>query len=225
MTIVVKASAISILICLLLLVTLLSIAAYPIFAQDATKAGTRRDAVKQKVETRRENVDARVTALREKMASREAVLKAKLETFKDKRKAEITQRVSTNLNKINENHTQMMLKFLTRASEILTKLENRVNQGTSDIKDKAAAKAAIADAKVAIDAAMQAVNSQASNDYTITVSSESRVKADAQNQRKKLHDDLGATRQLVGDAKKAVSNAIRVAKSGSLPKEATPSGQ
>ena len=223
MTIVVKASAISILICIF------AITAYSVAAVESTSSSTRKDAVKQKVETRKEAVKKRVETkkenIKERMASKEAVLKARLETFKDKKKAQATERVSTNLNKINANHTQMMLKFLARASDILTKLENRVNQGTSDIKDPAVAKAAIADAKAAIATATDAVNAQAEKDYTITVSSESRVKADAQNQRKKLHDDLGATRQLVGDAKKAVSNAIRTAKSGSSVKEATPSGQ
>lgn len=234
MTIAVKASAISILFCAILIAT------YPAIAIEGTSSGTRKDVVKERVdtrkenvktriETRKENVQERISTLKERMASREAALKERLLQFKDKKKAEVTERVSTNLNKINKNHTQMMLKFLNRASEILTKLETRVNQRSADIKDPTAANSAISEAKTAIMSATEAVNAQAEKDYTIVVSSESRVKVDTQAQRKKLHDDLAATREIVGDAKKAVSDAIRIAKGGpsasSGSREATPSGQ
>ena len=220
MTVAVKVTAIASLICLF------AIAAYPSLAQTATSPGTtRKGAVKERVETRKEKVETKITNIREKAASREAVLREKLAAFKDKRKATVTEKVSTNLNRINENHTKMMLKFLSRASEILSKLEARVNQGTADIKDAAAAKTAIVDARASIATATDAVNAQAAKDYTITVSTETRVKVDAQAQRKHLHDDLAATRELVGDAKKAVATAIEAAKSGTGAKEATPSGQ
>ena len=208
---------------------------YPVWAEDATSSTTRKDRIKERIETRKENIKERVETRKENvaqridsrkaaMASREAALKAKLDAFKDKRKAEITERVSTNLNKINEKHTQMMLKFLSRASEILTKLENRVNQATTDVKDVTAAKTAIEEAKNSIASAEAAVNAQADKDYTIAVSSENRVRVDAQSQRKKLHDDLKAVREQVVAAKQAVANAIRVAKSGKVESPSTSSG-
>ena len=231
MTIAVRTSAILILFCAFLILS------YPVWAEDATSSTTRKDKVQERIETRKENIKDRVETRKDvvagriderkaAMASREAALKARLDAFKDKRKAQATERVSTNLNKINEKHTQMMLKFLTRASEILTKLENRVNQATPDIKDMTAAKDAIASAKAAIASATEAVNLQAAKDYTITVTSEGRVKDDAQASRKQLHEDLLVVRRQVIAAKQAVSNAIRVAKSGKVERgEATQSGQ
>ena len=215
MTAAYKVSAVFILSCLLLLV-----ASSSVWAQDI----------------RRGNVQDRLAAIRERIASKEAALKARLEQFRDQKKAGITERVSTNLNRINEKHTQMMLKFLDKASAILGRLEQRVNQGKPDIKDVAAAKTAIALAKESIASATAAVNTQAEKDYTITVTSESRVKTDAQTKRKQLHDDLLSVRRIVIAAKQAVANAIRVAKSGKveipgpsagsgLEKEATESGQ
>lgn len=227
----------------LLFLFLILIAAYPVWAQDATRGGTtrrgkvqervetRKENVKERVETggvnrtRRENTTQRIDTMKQRIASREAALKAKLQDFKDKRKAQVAERVNTNLNRINQQRTEQMLKHLNRMSELLSKLENRINQKTPDIKDPTAAKTAIASAKEVISVATNAVNTQAENDYTIDVTSEAAIKSDAQKMREKLHTDLQATRKTVIDAKKAVSNAVRVAKSGSAVKEGTISGQ
>lgn len=203
----------------------------PTFAQDATSTSTarkdkieaRKTAIQQKIETRKENIQNKIAAVREKMASREAALKAKLEAFKDKRKAQIAERVNTNLNKINENQTSQMLKHLERMTTLLDKLENRVNSGSADIKDPTTARVAITEARAKIAAATEAVNAQAQKDYTLTVTSESKVKADAQSMRDQLKTDLQAVRKQVIEAKQSVANAIRTAKSGQ--KEATNSGQ
>lgn len=169
--------------------------------------------------------DATQTAVtrKEKVASREAAMKTKLQAFKDKRKAEAAARINTKLNNINAKQTAGMLKHLGKMSALLDKLKARVNSGSPDIKDPAAAKAAIADSRAKIASATAAVKTQAANDYTITVTSESKIKADAQAQREKLHADLKAVRQQVIAAKQSVANAIRVAKG--LRKEATQSGQ
>ncbi len=199
---------------------LLAVAAYPALAQDATSStATRREKVQQRIEirgadrARKENVQDRVTVMREKAASKEAALKARLETCKDKRKAQTAERVNTNLNKINQNQTSQMLKHLNRMSEILDKLEARVKQATL-------AKTAIADARAAIASSSAAVSAQAEKDYTVQVTSETKIRQDVQAQREQLHTDLKAVRQLVIDAKQKAANAIRVAK-----KEGTTSGQ
>lgn len=203
---------------LFLILTLTSIFIYVslAFAEDATSSTTR----KEKVTQRKEDI-------REKAASREAALKAKLQTFKDKQKATIAEKVNTNLNKINQKMASEMLKHLTRMSEILVKLETRVNAKTPDIKDVSSAKEAIASASAAINSAKEAVGAQSEKDYTIIVTSEGKIRQDAQNMRKQLHTDLQALRKLVVDAKQEVSNAIRVAKSVKVevPKEGTTSGQ
>ena len=204
---------------------------YPVLAQDATApATTRKEKIQTRVETtrdaRKENAADRVTATKERVATKEAALKARLEAFKDKKKAEVVEKVNKNLNNINQKMTGQMLKHLERMTSILTKLEARVNSAKPDVKNVAAAKAAIADAKASIASASAAVSSQAEIDYTITISSETKVKGDVQKVREQLHTDLKAVRKLVIDAKQAVANAIRVAKSGpSNVKEGTPSGR
>ncbi len=169
------------------------------------------------------NIENQMANIKEKLASKEALLKVKLQTFKDQKKASAAARISTNLNQINQNQTTQMQKYLDTMSRILDKLETRVNQPTPDIKDPAAAKAAIASARAVIATASSAISAQAQKDYTIQATTESRIKADAQAMRDKLHTDIISMRKIVVDAKQAVANAIRVTKSG--PKEGTTSGR
>lgn len=160
------------------------------------------------------NIENQIANMREKLASKEAVLRARLQTFKDQKKATAAARISTNLNKINQNQTTQMQRHLDLMSTILEKLESRVNQPTPDIKDPAAAKAAIASARAVIATASTAVSTQAQKDYTVQATNENRIRIDAQAMRNKLHTDILALRKIVIDAKQTVANAIRVAKSG-----------
>ena len=231
-TVVIRTS--SILICFIIFAAM----AFAVFAedlpagrQDATSGATRKPtAIQQKINVRQDKVDNRIAALQEKQASKTAALKAKLQAFKDQKKAEIADRVNTNLNKINQNQTAQMEKNLSNISTILDRLEARVNKGAPDIKDPDAAKAAIASARNNIATTSAAVQAQAEKDYTIQVSSEGRIRVDAKTQRDKLHVDLLTLRKKVVDAKQSVANAIRVAKSGPAPagaglKEGTASGK
>ncbi len=205
------------------------LSAYPVIAQDlpagrkdATSTGiTRKEAVKERVETRKEIITQRLEDSKAKIASREAALKEKLAAFRDKQKANLVERISNSLKMINEKMVAHFNNVLQRLATLLTKLEDRVNSASPDIKDASLAKEAIADAKDSIVLAQEAVTAQASKDYTIQVSTENRVRVDAKAAKEKLLTDLKAVRETVIEAKKAVSNAIRVAKSG---KEATNSG-
>lgn len=188
---------ISLLICLAAIATLV----HPTFAKDASSPAAAR---------------------KEGVASKAAALKTRFDAFKDKRKAQIAERVNTNLNRINQNQTDQMKKHLEKMSALLDKLEARVNSGSPDVKNPTLAKTAIADARAKIAAATTAVDSQSQKDYTITVTTESKIRADVQAMRDQLKNDLQAVRKQVIDAKQSVSNAVRVAKSG---KVATPSAK
>lgn len=197
----------------------------------SASAATRVQLLNQKAEERKENVENKISNIKEKLASRAAVLKTRLQAFKDKKKAETAERVNTNLNAINQKQTAQMEKHLGNMSAILDKLENRINQGSPDIKDPAGAKAAIASARANIATASAAATAQSLKDYTIQVTSETKIRVDAKLQRDKLHTDLLTLRKAVIDAKQSAANAIRIAKSGPVPagtglnKEATSSGQ
>lgn len=206
---------------------LLAISVYPVFAEEGiTLEESKRIKPLQPIKNNATNganfknqlikqrVEDKVASIKEKIASREAALRTKLQAFKDRKKAEIADRINTNLNKINQNQAEQMQKHLNRMSAILDKLEARVNQNKPDIKDPPAARAAIASARTTIATASSAVQAQALKDYTIQVTTEGRARLDAKAMRDKLHRDILALRKIVIDTKQAVANAIRVAKSG-----------
>lgn len=225
--------------------SLLTFSMSPIIANDSTSSGitpeenrrvlplkpARINERQDIIEAKRENIESKIAEMREKIASRAAVLHSRLQEFKDKKKAEIAERVNNNLNRINQNQTTQMKNHLDKMSSILDRLEARVNKSEPDIKDPAAARTAIAEARANISTASAAVSAQALNDYTITVTSEGRIGLDVKAQRNKLHTDLLSVRKIVIDAKQSVAHAIRIAKSGKevsefeSEKEGTNSGQ
>lgn len=215
--------------------SMLTVSVYPVLAEDGSSSAVRpvvrkNQLVQERIEAKRENIEDKIASMREKLASKEAALHSRLQDFRDKKKAEIAERVNTNLNRINQNRTTQMQKHLDKMSEVLDRLEARVNQAKPDIKDPAAARAAIAAARLNISTASASVSAQALKDYTIVVTSEGRIGLDAKIQRDKLHSDLVAVRRIVIEARQAVANAIRIAKSGKveiprLRKEGTNSGR
>lgn len=174
----------------------------------------RREITKHRVEQRRETFEQKIETGREEMMQkheeRSAALKEKLDAFKDKRRAQIADRVSTSLNLINEKRTTAMTRHLAKMDEILDKLQARVD---SKDGDKTEANKAIAAAQKAIEAAKNAVAEQTGKDYTLVVTDESQVKTDARTDRQSLRSDLKSTHDLIVDARKAVANAIRVSMS------------
>lgn len=213
--------SISILICLGL--------AVPAFALDTTTpAVTKKDLLQERQENRKELAQTKQAAiqnLKAQAATREAALKLKLQAFRDQKKAAVAERVSTNLNNINTKRTDQMLKLLTTMTNILNRLETRVNSSSPDVKDPAAARAAIASARESIASAQAAVNAQQDKDYTLTISTETKAKTEAQATRDALHSNLKSVRDQVIATKKAVSNAIRIAKGMKAEVEASSSGQ
>lgn len=130
--------------------------------------------------------------IQEKMASREALLKEKLAKFKDLKKAQRVDKINAELARINQKRTAQMLKFLDNAERILGKIPS----GSSSAQAK-------------IDEARVAVKAQAEKDYTITITSEVKVKDDAKLAHEKLRTDLQALKKLITEAKQAVAKAIR----------------
>ncbi len=138
-------------------------------------------------------------------------LQTKIEGFRDQKKAQIAERVSTNLNTINDNRVNSMTKILERFQVILDKLLERVMTAEANGKDVTAAESAIASAQTSIDEAMSTVEIQASKDYSLVVGDESTVRADAEAKRQALMSDLTDAHGKVKLAKDAVVNAIRIA--------------
>lgn len=210
-----------------ILIVLILGTAVSVFAEDSTPSSTKREKVQERIEAKRELVQNKISTIKERIASKTAALKLRLDEFKDQKKAQIAERINTNLNRINEVITNAFKRHLEKMTSILNKLQDRVEANKPDIKNHDLAMQAIASASATIASASAAVDTQAEKDYTIEATSEATIKEDARAMRRQLHDDLREVRRLVIAAKQAVANAIRVAKSGKMhdEKEATESGQ
>lgn len=161
--------------------------------------------------------------LKDKIASREGQLKAKLEAFKDKKKAEIAQRVNTNLNHINLNRVRAMTANLNTMDNLLTKVKTKTAEKSAGGTDVTSINTAIASADAAIAAARTALETQAGKDYSITVSTETTVHSDAKTKRDQLLADLKAVHEKVKLARKALIDAIKAAY-GTLGKDIVDGG-
>jgi ABC-type transporter Mla subunit MlaD len=202
---------------LTLAAALFLVLSYSALAEDATPTTSVRDRAQSRIEDkraqleeRRENIQSKLEMRRTEIASKTAQLRLRLQQFKDQTKASLVDRINTVLDQINQRQTQQMKKHLEKMSDILDRVGNRVNQVSSDGQDTASASAAVADAREAIASASAAVDEQMTNDYTIEVSTESAVRADAKEARDALHQDLRDVRSLVIAAKQAVANAIKI---------------
>lgn len=161
------------------------------FAQDSSSAAVTNPTAREKLIMQREGKGVKVQSRLEENASRAAQLKTKLQTFRNKIKAEAVQRISDNLNRINKKRTDDMSENLSRMTNILNKLGSN-----------ASASAAIATAK-------EAVTAQSQKDYTVSVTTENKVKTDAKTVRDQLAADLHATRKLVIAAKQSLMEGVR----------------
>lgn len=184
----------------------------PAFAQTATTPGRiRRDAVKERIAQKREIVTEKIGNLKERIATKEAALRERLAKFKDKEKAQIVERISTNFNKINSNWVDHANKFLANVTRILEKLQQKVNDQAAAGKDATAANAAITTAKAKIASASAAVALQSAKEYTATISGEAAAKSEIKSTRESLRDDWEIIRRLLIDARQAVGDAIEIA--------------
>ena len=208
-------------------------------ANISTRGASKEANIQGRIEQRREKEASyeamaknKIEMAREKIASMEANFRQKIQSFKDKNKAEIANRVNTNLNQINKNQTNQMSMVITKLSAVLDKLDILINQNSSRVKDLSGTNQAITAARTAIAATKTAVDAEAQTDYTIPVTTEANIKTSAKTQREKLYKDITAVRKLLMDARKSVEAAVKIARTGSNSatessaiKEGTASGQ
>ncbi len=164
-----------------------------------------------------------VMDLRRKEASQSFELKReefkqKLQLIKDERKKTITERINNRLSEINKNRTNRMMDSLSRLSEILGKLSNKVSEAKANGKDTSAAEAAIVQANNAISAAQNAVSNQAGKVYIAQITTEANLRTSVGQSISQIENDLKTVHKLILDAKQAVMNVVReMAKLGIVP--------
>lgn len=195
------------------LLALYFIPLYPVFAEENRPQENKPVTALEKIKMRQQETvlkntsqEARIKLRNDQIASKSAQLKAKIAAFRDQKKAVAAERISENLNKINQKRVEQMSKRISGMSEIL----NKVEQISATASNSASSSAAIADAKSAIETAQAKVTAQGEKDYTLTIRTENTVKTDATNIKQTLLADLKITEDSVRAAKEALVKAIRI---------------
>lgn len=190
---------------------------YPVYAltPTATQSGVK-PLRPVKVLERMASREAKMDSLKDKIASRSALFKERLAKFRDKVKANRLQNINNNLAHVNQVRTGVMLKHYNQMSEILTRVEDRVNDAANNGRNMDSAKSSISKARTALNDVKKLIDAQVTKDYTINLTDETAAKGDALasrqqlfNDLKSIHDQLITARQAIGDAIKAALTSMK----------------
>lgn len=162
------------------------------------------DAQRAKLNIRIDNIASREAQLRLKKDQ----LRAKLQSFKDQRKANLVDKINSNLDTINKRRTTQMTAILEKLSKIVDKIETKTEESSASEENKEKIRVQASDLRASIDSTREAITSQSAMDYTIKISSESAAKADARTSRDALHKDLQLAHSLVKQVRKDVVELI-----------------
>lgn len=172
---------------------------------NATGSGTSRvyqkTVINGKETVREEFKQARMDAREE--------FKEKLAGLKDESKKKIVEKLDSRFATVNKKATDRFLETLDKLTEILTQLQTKATEAKTAGTDTTEAQANIDAAKTAIASAKTAITTQAGKTYTITISSEDKLRMDVGKTVSGMHADLRMVHKLVTDAKQAVVKAAR----------------
>lgn len=132
-----------------------------------------------------------------------------LATLKDVNKKEIAEKISEGLSTANTKATDRMFAILDKLETILTKVEEKVAEAQTDGTDTTSQELEITNAKTALEAAKDAVMTQAAEDYIITVGDDTTLKSDVATVVNQQKQDLKTTYETVRSARQAVRQAAK----------------
>ena len=190
---------------------------------------SRREEMKQKMEEKREELKQRIEnkreELKDKIEAKREVLKERLKTIKDERKKQVVEKIDKSLDALNDRMTKHFLDVLEKLEDILVRISERADKAEIDGIDVSLVDVAVVSAQAAIDSAKLTVEAQAGKTYTLTVSTEDKLRVDVGKARQALHADLKAVHETVKKAKEAVHVAARALAGirGSAKPSVTPS--
>lgn len=167
----------------------------------------KREAVRKAAEEKRDEfrntVETKRAELKKRIEDERVKLKERLAKIKDERKKALVEKIAKQLNDLNENRVKHFTEFLDKLDKVLDRIISRTDKA-AEKADVGAVRSGIEAAKAAIVAAREAVKVQAAKTYTVTVTTEDKLKVDVGAARKALHDDL----QKVSDAVKLAREKV-----------------
>ena len=152
-------------------------------------------------------VEQKRATAQQQLEAKRAELKTRLQTVRDEKKKEIVERIYDKLNDINKNRTDHFSAVVDKIEKVLERVVSRTDKASDRGLDVAGVRTAVEAAKTAIAAARAAIEAQAGKTYSISVTTEQKLKEAAEAARKALHDDLNKVKEAVKAAHEAVRKA------------------
>ncbi|OGK42266.1 hypothetical protein A2954_04625 [Candidatus Roizmanbacteria bacterium RIFCSPLOWO2_01_FULL_37_12] len=187
----------------LILFSLIFLAALPIFAQEFSPPVSPISVGKQKFPT---GINPQ---------QKRELLQQRLQSITDTRKAALVLNINDKIADINTRSTQQMTDVLNQMSDILSRLEGKMSVAQSESRDISLVEQALSEAKTSLKTAQDAVDSQSAKVYTIDASDSASLRAVVGNAVSQLQSDLRTVRTLIIEAKQKIAAVIReLAKTG-----------
>ena len=105
---------------------------------EQTPQQKRQQALDEKKQAFKERVEEKRTAAKEQAETRRETFKEKVAAIQDARKKAVVERLDRKFATVNENRTNRMLEAVIKLSELLDRLQEKVENATQDGKDTTA---------------------------------------------------------------------------------------
>lgn len=195
-----------------------------IIAKESANAA--RVAMRAEIERRRDEFTSIMQEQREKtkirIEEKQKTMREKLQAIKEENKRRIVENIDKRMDMFNEQRTTQFQSALDRMDVALGRITERVDRAEVQGKNVALTRAAIVNAKDAIASARSAVVVQAGKTYSITITTDAKLKDAVTSARTMFSNDMKAVFTSVKDARDAVhAVAVSLAQSAQGEKEKT----
>ena len=170
----------------------------------------RREEMKAKVENLREEMQQKREEAKTRFQEQREEFKQKVETIKDERKKKTLENIDTNINNLNVKHTESLQKILTRVTEILDRIDDKVASIEAEGKDTSTIKTSSTNARTLINTAAEAIKTQSGKEYIVNVTEESKLKDEVKKTFSVFRNDIKAVHEKVKVAREAVVQTARL---------------
>jgi len=185
------------------------------FQEDAKELiRVKREEFKARVEVDREEFKTKMeevrTQVQERVTEQKAELREEVQKIPDEAKREAVLRVADAVNALNQRVLEKASDALQKLEEVTANILTRADKAELGGQDVSGVRNAVAVAEREIAGAREAIRVQASEAYSLEISSEDTLRSDVAVVRNELKTDLESVRSVVNAARDAVRSSAQV---------------
>lgn len=169
-----------------------------------------REEMKSKIENLREEMQQKREEAKTRFQEQREEFKQKKETIRDERKKETIENIDIKINELNTKHTENLQQNLTKVTEILDRIDQKVASLEAEGKDTSAITTSSTNARTLISVAAEAIKTQAGKEYIINATDETLLKDEVKKTFAAFRNDIKAVHEKVKAAREAVVQSARL---------------